>query len=308
MRGRGHRLATSQPHESTGDRTAPGVARRHEGGSEMSIRARLLLLIGGAALLVALTTIAGLLGIRATERGLKSVYEDRVVPLRLLKAVSDLYAVDLVDNAHKVRDGATSWDEGVARIRSAREAIARRWAEYADTSMTDEEKRLAAQAKARMADADRAVERMLQIMQSRDGGALREFAAARLYPAIDPVTDAINGLAELQLKVAQHEYEAAETRYRTLLTALPLAVAAVLVLGALFAVASYRSISRSIDEAVRVADAVGAGDLDVVAASGGNDEMTRLRNALAVMVQKLRGVMTAVRTSADSVATASGEI
>ena len=48
---------------------------------------------------------AGLTGLRGVLDGLNSVYLDRVVPLRDLKLISDLYAVNIVDASHKARDG-----------------------------------------------------------------------------------------------------------------------------------------------------------------------------------------------------------
>ena len=40
------------------------------------------------------------------NHGLNTVYQDRVVPLKQIKLVSDAYAINIVDTAHKVRDGA----------------------------------------------------------------------------------------------------------------------------------------------------------------------------------------------------------
>ena len=274
----------------------------------MTIRTRLALLIAGAGLLAAVATLAGLLGMRSSKDGLERVYTDRVVPLRSLKAISDAYAVDLVDNAHKVRDGATSWEDGVARIEKARSGIAELSRVFGRGGMTDEERRLVDELRPLMQAADRAVERMQRIMQARDREALRQFAATELYPAIDPVTDKIGALVDLQLAVAQQRYEAAARRYRMLLIGLPLAVLAVLALAALFAAATYRTIRRSIDASVHVADSVAAGNLDVQTAGVGNDELARLQQALAAMVRKLREVLGTVRVGADSVATASAQI
>ncbi|MBS67682.1 MAG: methyl-accepting chemotaxis protein, partial [Pseudomonas sp.] len=64
---------------------------------QLTIRARLLILVGA---MLAACLVIGLTGLNAQQRsvaGLNTVYLDRVVPLRDLKLISDLYAVKIVD-------------------------------------------------------------------------------------------------------------------------------------------------------------------------------------------------------------------
>ena len=69
------------------------------------IRTHLFLLAG--CLLLGLLCVGGLglYGLQATVKGLQTVYLDRVVPLRDLKLIADLYAVNIVDATHKARSG-----------------------------------------------------------------------------------------------------------------------------------------------------------------------------------------------------------
>src|SRR5688572_19292234 len=80
------------------------------------------------------------------NKGLKTVFNDRVVPLRDLKAVSDLYAVNIVDTAHKVRNGNIDWAAGVTSITSAAAGLREHWRAYMATYLPPEEKRLAVDA------------------------------------------------------------------------------------------------------------------------------------------------------------------
>jgi methyl-accepting chemotaxis protein len=80
------------------------------------------------------------------------------------------------------------------------------------------------------------------------------------------------------------------------------------VAGALLLVTVARQTRASLAQALDVAEAVGAGRLDVDIRADGRDEAGQLLGALARMAGQLREVVQQVRQNADSVATASGQI
>ncbi len=110
-----------------------------------TIRARLfaliVLMMAGSLAIGA----AGLTGLRGVLDGLNSVYLDRVVPLRDLKLISDLYAVNIVDASHKARDGGIAPTEAARQVQDAQQRIQQIWKAYLATSLIDDEKRLIAQ-------------------------------------------------------------------------------------------------------------------------------------------------------------------
>ncbi len=69
-----------------------------------------------------------------------------------------------------------------------------------------------------------------------------------------------------------------------------------------------RTVTRPLDNAVRVSQAVAGGDLTVAQATPGKDEIAQLLNALHGMQTSLSRVVSHVRHNADSVALASAEI
>ena len=73
------------------------------------------------------------------------------------------------------------------------------------------------------------------------------------------------------------------------------------------AVAMWLSVStaRRLRRSVAVAEAIGAGDLSKQAGSKGSDEIADLERAMAAMGEKLREIVTDVRSSADQVASGS---
>jgi methyl-accepting chemotaxis protein len=70
----------------------------------------------------------------------------------------------------------------------------------------------------------------------------------------------------------------------------------------------YRSIVRSLESAIGVAESVAAGDLTKRIGSDSSDEIGRLLDALSMMAARMREALFAVHQSAESVHTASKEI
>jgi methyl-accepting chemotaxis protein len=75
-----------------------------------------------------------------------------------------------------------------------------------------------------------------------------------------------------------------------------------------FSVSVARSISRPLNEAVRIAQTVAAGDLTSRINADGDDEASQLLRALKDMNESLVRIVGEVRVSTDTIATASGQI
>jgi methyl-accepting chemotaxis protein/methyl-accepting chemotaxis protein-1 (serine sensor receptor) len=80
-------------------------------------------LVTALCMLVLLVGGLGLFGQEKSSSGLRSVYYERIVPLKQLKMVSDMYAVNVVDTAHKVRDASMTAAQGLQSIADARKLI-----------------------------------------------------------------------------------------------------------------------------------------------------------------------------------------
>jgi methyl-accepting chemotaxis protein/aerotaxis receptor len=211
-----------------------------------SVRGRLLTAF---ALVISMMIVVGWLGLGGMEGSndrLQTVYADRVVPLRDLKRISDDYAVFIVDASHKVRNGNFAWEEGVKSVATARSDIHALWTAYLGTFLTAEEADMADQAKRLMTVADGAVDDLTGILAARDMPRLDDFVKSRLYQAIDPLTDKIGELINLQLRVSEAETRGAEASFKARFhTVVGLAVLCV-GLTALFAFALLRAIQRPI--------------------------------------------------------------
>jgi methyl-accepting chemotaxis protein len=155
----------------------------------------------------------GLKGMNETVGGLRTVYEDRVVPLRDLKVIADLYAVNIVDMAHKVRNGNIEWEEARKNLKDARQGIQKTWTAYKATYLVDEEKKLVATIEPMLAEAEASLNQLHDILEEEDRKAVARFTIDTLYPVIDPISTKFSELIEVQLNVAKSEFTSSQAQY-----------------------------------------------------------------------------------------------
>ena len=221
-------------------------------------------LISGYAFVAVLCAVVGgweLLVMRGIQGRFESVYSNRVVPLNLLKDVSDAYSVDIKDAAHKVGAGLLSFDDAVNMIREARGRIDQEWANYERASMSAQESELAGQAKSLRAEADQRLVALEEILRAQDHASLGIFTATELYPLIEPITMKLSELVELQLEVANQEFQAADAAYHRARNIAIIAILIGLALCVTFGLTLTRSITGRLAQVVERAERLRAEDI-----------------------------------------------
>ncbi|MDP3302031.1 MAG: methyl-accepting chemotaxis protein [Sulfuricurvum sp.] len=178
-----------------------------------TIKAKLLLLVSVLTLVALIVALMGFSGMKTSKNNFKDVYDNRIVPLNQLKVVADMYAVNIVDTTHKARNGNLTAKEAIENIHQAQEQITKQWGAYTATTLTPEESLLVNEAKERFAVADKGVETVLALLESRNMDGVASFSITELYPAIDPISETIGKLITLQLKESEKGYNNTESVY-----------------------------------------------------------------------------------------------
>ena len=173
----------------------------------------LLALVPSLAMLLIGLTAADFL--RQVHEGVDRIYLDRVVPLKDLKTIADEYAVFVIDAVNKANAGRFTAEQALHSIRNAQGRIHARWEAYLRTQLTAKEQILADQAAQRFAQADAVIGRLVERLQGMHGevaNRLQDFDGP-LYEHIDPISQTISELVDLQLDVASAERDATHTLY-----------------------------------------------------------------------------------------------
>jgi methyl-accepting chemotaxis protein len=275
----------------------------------MRLTIRLTIIAGQLALALLVAGFAWL-GLRTAEQGeerLRALYEERVVPLRHLKTVSDAYAVFVVDATHKVRNGNWSWAEGEASVRKAQGEIAEGWRAYYARPVEEARRPLVAAVQARTAAADALTRDTLAAMVAKDGAALETIVRDRLYQTLDPLTEAIDALVAHEVAASEATYLAARAdAARTVTMTILLSVFALMVAGTVALVLQLRALgplARLTGAMNRIAGGVwgtavpGLGRRDELGAMAAAVETLREAGAEA---ERLRGEQDRLRQEAEA--------
>ena len=263
--------------------------------------------------LCALLAGVGFLGLYATgqaNEGMRTIFEDRLVPIEQLSDIN----YRLNRNRVLVLDMLVNPDPANVqrRSREIQENSARRlelWKQYMVTRLTAEEEKLARAFEEKVEDYTRhGVMAVTQAMVAGNVEAAGQAYREGLSPRAAPMQEAVTALVNLQIKEAEREHEQAEARYETLhllsISAIVLGIAAAVVFGYFLV----RNISLALSHAVEVSTAVAEGNLTTPIRQDGRDEVARVLQSLAAMQGKLAQIVTRVRQGSQAVSTASAEI
>jgi len=141
-----------------------------------------------------------------------------------------------------------------------------------------------------------------------DTAGSRKILDEQYLPAAERYQGALQHLASIQRDEIDRAGAALQVQNGRARLALLVFGGGALLLGSLLSVWLVRSITRPIQRAEEAANRIAALDLTGVIASHGRDETGRLLAALSSMQQSLRGLVTTVRSSTDSIGIASAEI
>jgi methyl-accepting chemotaxis protein-1 (serine sensor receptor) len=276
----------------------------------LTVGMRLALLV---TLLVLATALVGACGLRGTQYSndkLRTVYEDRTVPLLQIGRIMDA-AFQMQANLARAAVAARSPDVQRALQENARldEEANGQWKAYLATYLTPDEKLIAEAFSQAWTAYERQRNQLERLLQDDPG------QAAGALPQLDQAFAAARGqlmrLRQLQDDVAREEFAAATASAATTLRV----NAALLVIGVVAGVAIswrlIRSLQRELggepSHAAQVVREVAAGHLGVQVKLRDGDEDSLLA-AMRQMVDKLSQTVGAVRAASDTINMAADEI
>ena len=277
--------------------------------AKISTKIILLALVPSLAML--LIGVISVSFLRTVNQGIDRIYLDRVVPLEQLKSVADEYAVRVIDAVNKANAGRFTAEQTQAAVQLAQNHINQHWQAYLQTQLTADEQLLVKQAQTRFFAANATIEQLLAWLRGQQGninGQLQQFDGP-LYDHIDPISETITELVDLQLRVAEHEREQAQTTYQNALmifTVLAIsAIALVILLGWGF----YHSIIGQFNKLhLAMIRILQHADLSVRVNLTVRNEIGELARDFDRMVDWLRELVERINGSALTLAAATGQM
>ena len=275
----------------------------------LTIKTRLIFVIGFLSLQLVIGGVIGIVSLKFANDDIQSLYQERLVATSQIDGVARLMNRNQILLARAMTAESTKVAGLMAELDANRKEADGLWKTYAASKKTPAEQKLADQfAAARKVFLDGGLVPAVQAVRGDDTGN----AIALLHGAVTtlalPTQVAIDGLIKLQFDIAKQDFERSQMVYVWVRNTCSAAVVLGLLLAVFIGVKLVRAITGPLNEAVRIASAVAAGDLTQHIAVGANDETGKLMQALKRMNDSLKDIVSRVRVGTDTIVTASGQI
>ena len=281
----------------------------HQQLSQTSLRNKLLSVVLILSLLCALVGIIGLNGLKNANGNLKEMYSSRIIPLKELKTMADTYTVQIIDSCHKIRNGNMTWAIGRQNLEIGTKTVHDRWNAYRALPLAPEEEKIAKQIDGLLLMSDGALVKAADIMKKEDKAALAAFMIEELYSSIEPVSLRLSDLIDLQLELAQREYQQADARFQMLRNLLITVIISGFAIAILLASLILKHTLQHIRRMVVCVEEIAAGNLTIPSIPiATNDELGRLGSAINNMSNTLKSLLQTNVRSTEQVMAASAEI
>ncbi|TRW90657.1 methyl-accepting chemotaxis protein [Candidatus Methylobacter oryzae] len=276
--------------------------------NNLTIKARLILVLGLMSLLAITLGTLGLNGMKKSNEGLHTVYVDRTVPVGQLSEIK----AKILANRLAIANSLAFKEETQKNAELVRQNIVdinKIWDEYMATFLTEEEKRLADRfALDRKRFVAEGLNPATEYLLAGNIEAAEKTVRESVRPLFIPVGKGIDALVQLQLDVAKQEYEAAQVRYDDSRFISIVLLAVGLLLSVFIGFMLVRGISRSLMIMQQFAESLAKGDLTARINLDHHDEIGILAQSMIGMCNQLNGVVQQVRSNSDALGSASQQI
>ena len=221
----------------------------------LTIKSRLIFILSFLVAFLLGVQMLGLFAMSSAIDGLKTVYQDRVIPLKQVGRIEALLLHNRVAlTAALLTPTPSIIEKNTATIESNIDEITRAWITYTKTYLTPEENRLAAD----FADHHRefVIEGMNPAVAALRANEIKEgtrILVEKVRPLYRPVDDGIHKLLALQLDETRREYDQEQERYWTIRNIFLASILVVLLLALLFSHLFSSAIFRPLEGVVKIA-------------------------------------------------------
>ncbi|MXR70464.1 HAMP domain-containing protein [Shewanella sp. JBTF-M18] len=238
------------------------------------------------------------------EKGVGTIYNDRVVPLEDLKVIADDYAVFVIDAINKANAGEFSAEQAKQALQEASNNIDNKWRKYVATELTAEEKRLVDEAERLFVPANQKINHLEKLLDGKSGSITGQLnkEIIPLYRVIDPISGTITELISLQLKVAKEEKDKVGDIYQSSISLFLVITLVAAVASIVLGIWINRSVMTPINHIrAQLLTIQQDSDLTVTFDQLNNDELGLISSRLNEVFSHLRGILKGVAQAANSV-------
>jgi len=286
-----HVYALLRANKAQAWRVDAGVIRRrslfdHFALFTRTLKARLTTLIAVQALFLVVMGAVGVLATQNSNAHMKSIYDDRAVPLAQLFEINDRMKENAILLLDATVDGRTGKpiDDVPGKVANNIETISKIWAGYLATYLTPEEKGVADSfAPKRKNYVEGAIKPGLALLADRKYDELGTLLAGKAKELFGLAKSDLDRLVAIQIKEAKFEFNSAEREYVTALWSCFAVLFISLLVGALLGLRTIRAITGPAIQLNAVMNEIAQGRHNTRISVERDDELgTALRNIQAM--------------------------
>lgn len=268
---------------------------------QLPIKSRLRGVIATLSVLLLVVGSLGLFGMNKANEGLRTLYEDRAIPMRQLAAIQKRLLTNRIlisaglnpATPEAVQAGTAEMEQNIADI-------TRLWAAYMGTYLTPEEKQLAS----RLAEdlkhfVENGLRPAIAALRTNDPALAKQLIENKIRPLYEPVGEGLENLLHLQTDVAKAEYEAARLRYDDIRSTVIGMIAAGIALTLWLGLTLIRAIVRPLNAAIGHLGQIAQGHYGNTIDIERYDEIGTVMNAVKAMQIKLGFDVAEIRRVSD---------
>jgi len=256
---------------------------------KFNIKARLTFVLALLSILMLLIGGMGLLGMDKANEGLRTVYEDRTIPMKQIASIQKLLLTNRLlitaslsnPTPEVIQKNAVDVEQNIAEID-------RVWVAYMNSSLTPEEKQLTEKfAGDKKRFIVEGLEPVITALRANDLALANTVVTRQIRPLYESVGEDIQRLMQLQTDIAKQEFDAAHSRYDSTRNIAVGLVVTGIALALWLGIALIRSITRPLDAAVGHFGQIAQGKYNNVIDIERQDEIGKVMEALKSMQIKL---------------------
>ncbi|MGZ5016786.1 MAG: methyl-accepting chemotaxis protein [Methylobacter sp.] len=254
-----------------------------------TINSRLATVIAIMSILLLMVGGLGMFGMSKANDGLRSVYEDRTVPMNQIATIQKLLLTNrLRITASLSTSSVEEVKENTADVEQNIQEITRIWTAYMATYMTPEEKVLAEKfAEDRKHFVAEGLKPAIAALRANEFAQANKIIEEKIRPLYKPVGEGIQNLLQLQLDIAKQEFEVANLRYNNIrnISIGLISVGIVLILG--LGRSMIRAIVRPLNNTIEHFGQISQGNYNNTIEIERKDEIGKVMESLKAMQTKL---------------------
>lgn len=274
---------------------------------KMKISGKLFLLTSVMGFVIVGIGILGIYNLGIVNQSLEKVYNQQVIPMVLLKQLSDEYSVNVVDASNKLRNNNISWDEAGQMLDKAQVNISRVWETLDSINKSRKAYQLYVETDSILTSSLPLIKELSSIIDKRDTTGIDFYILFNLYPGIEPIQKNIARLLKVETDNVEHEYLSAKSEYLHVKIVAFILILCSLITSVIFAIYLIMSIKKSISIANVAIEKLSKGDLTTKIRIDSSDEMGIMLENMQNMVTKFRDTLSIVHRNIEAIDQSSKE-